>query len=126
MIIIIGGLRSEIAQCWTRDRLYLIYYSRSGNPRHARLFYLARGVVNIFQKHVYGPFFFRDHPDFGEKNREIRDEIEVKTFFFFFREHPDFGRKIGKSEMKSKRRLFFFREHPDFGRKIGKSEMKSK
>ena len=40
----------------------------------------------------------REHLDFG-KNREIRDEIEVKTFFFFFflREHPDY---------------FFFREHP--------------
>ena len=33
---------------------------------------------------------------------EIRDEIEVKTFFFFFGEHLDFGRKIGKLEMKSK------------------------
>ena len=31
----------------------------------------------------------------------------IAETFFFFREHPDFGRKIGKSEMKSKRRPFF-------------------
>ena len=37
-----------------------------------------------------------------EKNSEMQQQIEVKTFFFFFREHLDFGRKTGKSEMKSK------------------------
>ena len=26
--------------------------------------------------------FFRNHYDFGRKNSEIRDQIEVKTFFF--------------------------------------------
>ena len=35
-----------------------------------------------------------------EKNSEMQQQIEVKTFFF--REHLDFGKKTGKSEMKSK------------------------
>ena len=39
-------------------------------------------------------FFLDNTPRFWEKNSEIRDQIEVKTFFF--RERYDFGRKIAK------------------------------
>ena len=46
-------------------------------------------------------FNFWRLPWFWEKNSEIQQQIEVKTFFFF-REHLDFGSKIGKSEIKSK------------------------
>ena len=47
--------------------------------------------------------FLENTPRFWEKNSEIRDRIEVMTFFFF-RDHYDFGRKIVKSEIES---LFF-------------------
>ena len=36
-----------------------------------------------------------------EKNSEMQQKIEVKTFFFFFREHLDFWGKIAESEIDS-------------------------
>ena len=56
-------------------------------------------------------FFFWRTPWVWEKNREIGDEIKVKTvFFFFFREHFDFGRKISKPRSD----LFFFSDNINF------------
>ena len=91
--------------------------------RPAKIFYPARGA--LFKK-VYTHFepqldriisgtpqfqmfilFFslENTPKFWEKNRKIRDRIEVKTFFFF-RDHYKFGRKIAKLEIDLKQRPF--------------------
>ena len=47
-------------------------------------------------------FFFSDHHDFGKKNREIRDEMEVKTFCFFLKITMILGKKREKFEKKWK------------------------
>ena len=56
-------------------------------------------------------FFFIDYYNFGRKNSEMRDRIEVKTFFF--RDHDNFGRKNSKMRDRIKVKTFFFSLWPE-------------
>ena len=60
-------------------------------------------------------YFLENTLRFWEKNSKIRDEIELKTFFFF-RDYYDFGRKIAKDLCSAASRVIsakiFFSQNP--------------